>query len=149
MQLHSNLFSLGSSLEAWWTATRVQQHVKECVPPRQPTKTHERLSRFLDATIYDVSAFGSVPALIQDKVTSKEHENSFLVTDLTPVVEQFDQWYQELPMVEPFYAVKCNPDPTIVRLLSALGCGFDCATQGEIDMVMNGLGHELSFSNNR
>jgi len=69
-----------------------------------------------------------------------------LVTDLTPVVEQFDQWYQELPMVEPFYAVKCNPDPTIVRLLAALGCGFDCATKGEIDMVLNGLGQELSFA---
>lgn len=49
-------------------------------------------------------------------------------------------------MVEPFYAVKCNPDPVIVRLLAALGCGFDCATKGEIDLVLNGLGEDLSFS---
>lgn len=104
------------------------------------------MSSFLDATIYDVSAFGSVPDLINHKIETKQQENSFLVTDLTPVVEQFDQWYQELPMVEPFYAVKCNPDPTIVRLLSALGCGFDCATKGELDMVLNGLGKELSFA---
>lgn len=48
-------------------------------------------------------------------------------------------------MVEPFYAVKCNPDPVIVRLLATLGCGFDCATKGEIDLVLNGLGNELSF----
>jgi ornithine decarboxylase len=49
-------------------------------------------------------------------------------------------------MVEPFYAMKCNPDPVIVRLLATLGCGFDCATMGEIDLVLNGLGKELSFS---
>lgn len=51
-------------------------------------------------------------------------------------------------MVEPFYAVKCNPDPVIVRLLAALGCGFDCATKSEIEMVLKGLGSDLNFSAN-
>jgi ornithine decarboxylase len=73
------------------------------------------------------------------------NDASFLVTDLTTVVEQFDQWQRELPMVEPFYAMKCNPDPVIVRLLATLGCGFDCATKGEIELVTSGLGDELSF----
>ena len=49
-------------------------------------------------------------------------------------------------MVEPFYAMKCNPDPVIVRLLATLGCGFDCATMGEINFVLNDLGSELNFS---
>lgn len=35
----------------------------------------------------------------------------------------------------PFYAVKCNPDPVIVHVLAALGCGFDCASQAEISLV--------------
>jgi ornithine decarboxylase len=60
-------------------------------------------------------------------------------------VEQYDQWNAELPMVEPFYAFKSNPDPVIAKLLAALGCGFDCATQGEIDTISNGLGEELSL----
>lgn len=82
-----------------------------------------------------------MPELIDHRIKIGAHEDgAFLVTDLTCVVEQFDQWQHELPMVEPFYAVKCNPDPVVVRLLSALGCGFDCATQGEIDLVLNGLG---------
>ena len=33
-------------------------------------------------------------------------------------------------------AVKCNPDPYILRLLAALGSGFDCASHGEIAQVM-------------
>jgi len=48
-------------------------------------------------------------------------------------------------MVEPFYAMKCNPDPVIIKLLAALGCGFDCATMGEIDTVANKIGDEFSF----
>lgn len=34
-------------------------------------------------------------------------------------------------------AVKCNPDPTVVRLLAALGLGFDCASQAEIELVLS------------
>lgn len=49
-------------------------------------------------------------------------------------------------MVEPFYAFKSNPDPTIVNLLATLGCGFDCATQGELKTVLHELGSDLSFS---
>lgn len=33
-------------------------------------------------------------------------------------------------------AVKCNPDPEILRLLAALGTGFDCASKAEIDSVL-------------
>jgi ornithine decarboxylase len=33
-------------------------------------------------------------------------------------------------------AVKCNPDPYVLRLLAALGTGFDCASNGEISQVL-------------
>lgn len=34
-------------------------------------------------------------------------------------------------------AVKCNPDPYVIRLLAALGVGFDCASNGEISKVLD------------
>ena len=37
----------------------------------------------------------------------------------------------------PSPAVKCNPDPYVIRLLAALGTGFDCASNGEISLVLN------------
>lgn len=43
-------------------------------------------------------------------------------------------------MVTPHYAVKCNPDPAILRLIASLGGNFDCATKGEIDLVLNNIG---------
>ena len=40
-------------------------------------------------------------------------------------------------------AVKCNPDPEVLRLLASLGTGFDCASKGEIETVL-GLGVDPS-----
>ncbi len=35
-----------------------------------------------------------------------------------------------------FLAVKCNPDPYVLRLLAGLGTGFDCASNNEIKQVL-------------
>ena len=45
------------------------------------------LSAHLNKTIYDVDAFGSVPELIQSRIQDGLETASFLVTDLTKVVE--------------------------------------------------------------
>jgi ornithine decarboxylase len=37
--------------------------------------------------------------------------------------------------VDPFYAVKCNPDPLIIKTLALFGCNFDCASRNEIRLV--------------
>ncbi|KAI9668192.1 MAG: Ornithine decarboxylase [Bathelium mastoideum] len=34
-------------------------------------------------------------------------------------------------------AVKCNPDPQVLKLLAELGTGFDCASKAEIDQVLS------------
>lgn len=34
-------------------------------------------------------------------------------------------------------AVKCNPDPQVLRLLAELGLGFDCASKNEIETVLS------------
>ena len=63
-----------------------------------------------------------------------------ILMDLAKVVERFELWKRLMPTVEPWYAVKCNPNPTLIRLLRELGCNFDCATPFEIDLVKS-LGH--------
>ncbi|KJA25060.1 hypothetical protein HYPSUDRAFT_435581 [Hypholoma sublateritium FD-334 SS-4] len=63
-------------------------------------------------------------------------EQAFFVADLAEVYRQHQRWRAALPDVQPFYAVKCNPDPYIIRLLAALGAGFDCASNNEISTVL-------------
>lgn len=66
-------------------------------------------------------------------------EDAFFVADLGEVYRQHMRWKQQLPRITPHYAVKCNPDPELLRLLAKLGAGFDCASKAEIDLV-RGLG---------
>ncbi|KAJ7188417.1 hypothetical protein C8R46DRAFT_1157481 [Mycena filopes] len=63
-------------------------------------------------------------------------ERAFFVADLSQVYAQHLRWRACLPQIQPFYAVKCNPDPYVLRLLGALGAGFDCASNGEISQVL-------------
>ncbi|KAJ2972153.1 hypothetical protein NQ176_g7319 [Zarea fungicola] len=63
-------------------------------------------------------------------------EDTFFVADLGDVYRQHLRWKKNLARVRPFYAVKCNPDPLVLRLLAALGTGFDCASKTEIDQVL-------------
>ncbi|KAF5345661.1 hypothetical protein D9757_014207 [Collybiopsis confluens] len=64
-------------------------------------------------------------------------EKAFFVADLSQVFRQHQRWLACLPEITPFYAVKCNPDPYVLRLLAALGAGFDCASNGEISQVLS------------
>ena len=62
-------------------------------------------------------------------------EDPFYIVDLGIVTTQLARWRAAFPRVVPYYAVKCNPDPAIVRTLMSLGCNFDCASRGEIALV--------------
>jgi len=79
-------------------------------------------------------------------------EKAFFVADLGEVFRQHRRWISCLPEIQPFYgscllslsllihpppALKCNPDPYIIRLLASLGAGFDCASNGEINQVLS------------
>jgi diaminopimelate decarboxylase len=44
-----------------------------------------------------------------------------------------------MPLVKPYYAVKCNPNPVILKVLGDLGCNFDCASKNEIASVLSAI----------
>jgi ornithine decarboxylase len=62
--------------------------------------------------------------------------DAFFVGDMGDVVRKHKLWTTQLPRVEPFYAVKCNDDTTVLAVLAQLGAGFDCASKGEIQKVL-------------
>lgn len=57
------------------------------------------------------------------------------ICDLSSVERKLRLWQKLLPRIKPFYAVKCNDDPMVVRLLAQLGAGFDCASKNEVKLV--------------
>lgn len=81
----------------------------------------------------------NVRQYIDYKIEASCLEDPFYVVDVGVVKKRLCQWRQELPRVEPFYAMKCNPHPAIVRTLRALGIGFDCASKAEIQTIVEEL----------
>jgi ornithine decarboxylase len=59
-----------------------------------------------------------------------------LVVDLDIVRANYAAMREALPEASVLYAVKANPAPEIVRLLAGLGCGFDVASRGEVDLCL-------------
>lgn len=70
-------------------------------------------------------------------------EDAFFVCDLGKVERLLQLWQQQLPRVHPYYAVKCNPDTEVLRLLASYGVNFDCASKGEIETILD-LGVDAS-----
>jgi len=70
-----------------------------------------------------------------DRGTENKYD-AFFVGDMGDVVQKYKLWTSQLPRVEPFYAVKCNDDTTVLAVLAQLGTGFDCASKGEIQKVL-------------
>ncbi|KNC82882.1 hypothetical protein SARC_04847 [Sphaeroforma arctica JP610] len=57
--------------------------------------------------------------------------------DVGEVIRKHRVWKELLPKVEPFYAMKCNPDPVIMKMLaSSLNTGFDCASREEMQLAI-------------
>lgn len=68
---------------------------------------------------------------------SEQTEEPFYVVDLSVVAKQVLRWQKNLPTVGIRYAVKCNPNPSILRILEHMGTGFDCASMEEIRSVLD------------
>lgn len=67
---------------------------------------------------------------------SHQSDQPFFIVNLKEVIKKINLWREYLPNVEPFYAVKCNPDDVIIKLMTSLGLSFDCASKNEIAKVI-------------
>uniref|UniRef100_A0A0N4Z4Q2 ornithine decarboxylase n=1 Tax=Parastrongyloides trichosuri TaxID=131310 RepID=A0A0N4Z4Q2_PARTI len=83
----------------------------------------------------------------QIAVSKRIHDDDepFIVMNLDTVIKKYTEFKKLLPRVKPFYAVKCNNDPILLKTLSLLGTGFDCASKGEIEDV---IGADLATPDN-
>ncbi len=69
-----------------------------------------------------------------EELVSK-HETPFMVLDLSEVDYQYKSLQAALPGVKLFYALKALSHPALIKRLKSLGCNFDLATIGEVELV--------------
>jgi ornithine decarboxylase len=75
-----------------------------------------------------------IEALIRKMV--KEHGSPLMLIQKGALARQYQLFRKRLPQVEPFYAIKANPHPEIIKTFVELGSGFDVASGTEIEWVL-------------
>jgi len=82
--------------------------------------------------------------------TRTHQDTGFFIVDLSTIITQYKLWVELMPRIKPFYAIKCNPDPMIVKILALLGVNFDCASKNEIILALDATsndGTRIIFAN--
>ncbi len=66
---------------------------------------------------------------------ARRHGTPLFIVDHAAVRSNYGAFTRHLPRVQPYYAVKANPDPVIVRTLFDAGASFDVASIAEFELV--------------
>lgn len=75
--------------------------------------------------------------LIKSLLSSNSDQNDpFYVLDIGTVADLYRKWTHHLGTIQPYFAVKCNPEPALIGTLATLGANFDCASRAEIESVL-------------
>ncbi|MCM8764284.1 MAG: type III PLP-dependent enzyme [Candidatus Omnitrophica bacterium] len=79
----------------------------------------------------------------------KKYGSPLFIIFLRQIDERIQLFRSALPRVEPYYAVKANPHPSILRFLIKKGLGFDVASKAEIENIIKygGKKEKLIFAN--
>jgi ornithine decarboxylase len=66
----------------------------------------------------------------------KKHRTPFMLIRRSALERQFQRFRKCLPEVTPYYAIKANPHPGIIKTFIKLGAGFDVASASEMKQVL-------------
>ena len=67
----------------------------------------------------------------------KKHRTPFMLIRRSVLERQFQRFRKCLPEVTPYYAIKANPHPRIIKTFVKLGAGFDVASASEMKLVLS------------
>ena len=66
----------------------------------------------------------------------KKHSSPLMLIQEDILEKQFRAFRKALPEVTPYYAIKANPYPCIIKKFAELGAGFDVASANEMNTVL-------------
>ena len=94
------------------------------------------------------SSLQFIQELARTKSCQKGND-SFFVADLGKINLLINQWFANLPRVRPFYALNCNSDELLLRVLSSFPeIGFHCSTRQHLDVALDFVGPNRLFYSN-
>lgn len=68
---------------------------------------------------------------------SKKNKTPVMLISRDILKKQYQRFKKRLPNVVPYFAIKANPHPEIIKTFIRLGAGFDVASAAEMDLVLD------------
>ncbi|MBI2094870.1 MAG: type III PLP-dependent enzyme [Candidatus Omnitrophica bacterium] len=78
---------------------------------------------------------GGVESLVRAMV--KKHRTPLMIMRRAALEKQLQRFRKGLPDVTPYYAIKANPHPDVIRTFMRLGTSFDVASAAEMRQVLD------------
>lgn len=78
-----------------------------------------------------------------------QSDQPFFIVNLSEIIKKINLWRDKLPNIQPHYAIKCNPDDLVIKLMMSMDMSFDCASKNEISKVISAgcLPHKIIYAN--
>jgi len=67
----------------------------------------------------------------------KKHRTPFMLIRRSVLEKQYERFCKALPRVQPYYAIKANPFPDVIKTLAMRGANFDVASAAEMRHVLS------------
>ncbi len=98
---------------------------EESVPQQEPSLLPNKSK---------TSASFGIDDLVRDML--KKHKTPFMLIRRSVLRKQYERFRKCLPEVMPYYAIKANPYPKIIKEFVDMGAGFDVASAEEMKLVL-------------
>lgn len=131
------------------TKSNKPKTTKSSMKEKSNTQAANLSSDQIDLRKFDSPNIDSIEIIKSIVSNQNVDREAFYIVDLEDICNKHINWITQLPRVEPHYAIKCNTDTMLLKLLAFLGAGFDCASKNEIQRVLD-LGvspHRIIFAN--
>ena len=87
--------------------------------------------------LFDTHPESSLDFEIVRQAARQDYQRPFLILDNAIAREKLRRFRAAMPRVQPHYAVKANPDRSVVQALMREGCRFEIASTAELDLLMS------------
>ncbi|KPJ66173.1 hypothetical protein AMJ44_08760 [candidate division WOR-1 bacterium DG_54_3] len=67
----------------------------------------------------------------------KRNRSPLMLISQDVLKKQYERFVKHLPNVTPYYAIKANPKPEVIKTFIRLGTGFDVASAAEMNLVLD------------
>ncbi|PAV69922.1 hypothetical protein WR25_01381 isoform A [Diploscapter pachys] len=94
-----------------------------------------RRDSFAEQPIAILSAHKDIQQVARHVAQGQKSDSPFFVMDVAAVHSQVDLWHDCLPSVKLCYALRCNADPVLAKLLADQNIAFEVANSAELELA--------------